>query len=79
MAQTACAVASSIKEKTVVFVGAFLPAACKNSDADFNLGFALAAVQTLPAGVYIAMNGRLLPATAAVKNYAAGRFEMAKN
>jgi hypothetical protein len=36
-------------------------------------------VQTLPAGVYIAMNGRLLPATAAVKNYAAGRFEMAKN
>ncbi len=62
-------------EKTVVFVGAFLPAVFRDSDADFNLGFALAAATTLPAGAYIAMNGKILPAASAQKNVAAGRFE----
>jgi len=59
---------SSIKNKTIVLVGAMQPAAMRDSDASFNLGFALAAVQLAPAGIYIAMNGQLLEATSAVKD-----------
>jgi L-asparaginase len=43
--------------KTVVLTGALLPARFRDNDAIFNIGFALAAVQCLPAGVYICMNG----------------------
>lgn len=77
MAETARAIAaaSAAAEKTVVLVGAFLPARFRDSDADFNIGFALAAALCLPPGVYVAMNGRLLPAAAARKNRAASRFE----
>ena len=75
MMQTARTVLAAKVNKTVVFVGAFLPAAMKDSDADFNVGFALAAAKLLPAGVYIAMNGCILPAAQAIKNVAAGRFE----
>ena len=77
MAETARAVAAKNPQVTLVLVGAFAPAAMRESDADFNLGFALAAAQTLPAGVYIAMNGRILPANRARKNRRAGQFEPA--
>ena len=63
------------KGKTVVLVGAFLPAAFRDSDADFNIGFALAAALCMPPGVYVAMNGRIFPAATVRKNRAAGRFE----
>jgi L-asparaginase len=46
-----------IPGKTIVLTGALAPALFKDSDATFNIGFALACVQTLPAGVYLAMNG----------------------
>ena len=75
MAETARAVAAANSDKTVVFVGAFLPAVFRESDADFNIGFAMAAAQTLSPGVYIAMNGRILPAETARKNAQAGQFE----
>ncbi len=75
MTKTAQVLDVAALEKTVVFVGAFLPAVFRDSDADFNLGFALAAATTLPAGAYIAMNGKILPAASAQKNVAAGRFE----
>ena len=75
MAKTARAAAAACKDKTAVFVGAFLPAVFRESDADFNLGFALAAAQTLPPGAYIAMNGKIIPAAKAEKNIKAGRFE----
>ena len=77
MAETARALAAdaACAGKTIIFVGAFLPAAFKESDADFNIGFALAAALCMPAGVYVAMNGRLLPAGSVRKNLEAGRFE----
>ena len=48
---------SVIPGKTIVLTGALSPALFKNSDAMFNIGAAFTAVQTKPAGVYIAMNG----------------------
>ena len=48
-----------IDGKTIVLTGALLPARFLDHDAIFNIGFALAAVQALPEGVYIAMNGRI--------------------
>ncbi len=74
MADTAQAL-SVIAQKTIVLVGAMQPAAMRVSDARFNLGYAVAAAQLLPAGVYIAMNGRVFDAGKVKKNRAAGRFE----
>ena len=61
--------------KTIVLFGAMQPARMRYSDAMFNLGFACAAVQSLPAGIYIAMNGQILDPAKASKNRAQGRFE----
>ena len=61
--------------KTVVFVGSLSPARFKGSDAEFNIGFAFAAVQTLPPGAYVAMNGQVFEAGDVVKNRSANRFE----
>jgi L-asparaginase len=52
-----------------------VPYAFGNSDGLFNLGLAFAAVQILPAGVYVAMNGRIFPWHSARKNQARGVFE----
>ena len=62
-------------EKTIVLVGSLSPARFKNSDAGFNIGFALAAVQAMPPGVYIAMNGRIFDPDSVRKNLEANRFE----
>lgn len=61
--------------KTIVLTGAMIPYAIENSDALFNLGFACACAQTLPAGVYIAMNGRIFAWDDVKKNRAAGVFQ----
>jgi len=58
MVQTA-KVLTEIKNKTIILTGASSPFKFIDSDADFNLGMAVAAVQTLKPGVYIAMNGRI--------------------
>ena len=76
LTDTAQAIAEAVRDKTVVLVGAFLPAVFRDSDADFNIGFALAAAKTLPHGIYVAMNGNLFPAGAVRKNRQAGRFEV---
>ena len=65
---------SGIEGKTVVLTGALQPATLKHSDAEFNVGFALAAVQSLPPGVYVAMNGRIFDPATARKDRTAGRF-----
>ena len=65
---------SAIPEKTIVITGAMQPAAFKESDAHFNIGFALAALQLLPAGVYIAMNGQIFDPFKVKKDVAANRF-----
>ncbi len=64
-----------IPEKTIVLVGSLKPARFKTSDAEFNIGFALAAAQALPPGVYIAMNGQLFSPAHVQKNREANRFE----
>ena len=74
MADTA-AVLSGLKDKTIVLTGAMQPARMRRTDAVFNVGFAWAAVQLLPPGVYIAMNGEVFEAGAVRKNLQAQRFE----
>ena len=61
--------------KTVVLVGSFLPAVFRESDADFNVGFAAAAALCAPPGIYVAMTGKLIPAATVKKNREAGVFE----
>ena len=65
---------TDIDGKTIVLTGAMQPATLRNSDAEFNVGFALAATQTLPPGVYIAMNGEVFDPATARKDRAAHRF-----
>ena len=60
--------------KTVVLVGSLTPARFKASDAEFNVGFAAAAVQALDPGVYVAMNGRVFRPEAVRKDRAGNRF-----
>jgi len=68
-------VLASITDKTIVLTGALNPARFRGSDAEFNIGTAVGAVQSLPAGVYIAMNGRVWDPRKVRKNVAANRFE----
>jgi len=74
MVETALAL-QGIAGKTIVLTGALQPARFADSDAEFNLGLAIGAVQALPAGVYIAANGQVFPANAVRKNTALNRFE----
>ena len=53
------AVLAAVPGKSIVLTGALSPARFAESDATFNIGMAFAAAQALPAGVYIAMNGRV--------------------
>ena len=75
MQQTAALLASTPSPHTIVVTGAMIPYSVENSDALFNLGFAAAAAQTLPAGVYVAMNGQIFTWDKVQKNRAAGVFE----
>ena len=77
MATTAQTLASNLANKTIVLTGAMVPYKFGSSDGLFNLGSALAFAQTLPPGVYIAMNGRCFPAERAQKNRRTGMFEEA--
>ena len=65
---------NGISGKTIVLTGALQPATLKHSDAEFNVGFALAAVQALPEGIYVAMNGQIFDPAKVRKDRAAGRF-----
>lgn len=75
MTLTAQYLAPQIKDKTIVLLGAMIPYAFKQSDSLFNLGTAIAAVQCLPAGVYITMNGKVFNGDKVVKNRQRGVFE----
>jgi L-asparaginase len=68
-------VLATITDKTIVLTGALNPARFRGSDADFNVGTAVGAVQCLQPGVYIAMNGRIWDPLKVRKNVAANRFE----
>ena len=64
-----------LKDKTIVLTGAMQPARFRNTDAIFNIGYAIAAAQHLPHGVYLAMNGQIFTPDAVQKNRAAAQFE----
>ncbi len=64
-----------IEGKTIVLTGSMQPASLRKSDAAFNLGCAVAAVQLLDIGVYIVMNGRVFDPVVTRKNIKAHRFE----
>ena len=68
-----------VTDKTIVLTGAMQPARFRNTDAIFNIGYAVAAAQHLPHGVYLAMNGQLFTPQAVQKNRAAGQFEFVRN
>ena len=70
-------VLASLADKTIVLTGALNPARFRGSDAEFNVGTAVGAVQSLAPGVYIAMNGRIWDPAKVRKNVAANRFEAA--
>lgn len=70
-------VLADIPGKTMVLTGALNPARFRGSDAEFNIGCAVGAVQSLPPGVYIAMNGRIWDPAKVRKNVSENRFEAA--
>lgn len=75
MEKTARFLGEKIKNKTIVLTGAMIPYVFLNSDALFIMGTALAFVQTLPHGVYIAMNGNFYSWDNVTKNTKLGLFE----
>jgi L-asparaginase len=75
MSETAKVLAEKVKEKTIVLTGAMIPIKFGSSDGLFNLGSAIAFAQSLPQGVYIAMNGRYFYWDNVRKNKQTGVFE----
>ncbi len=67
------------KSKTIVLTGSMIPLeGFSNSDASFNLGYAIASIQHLPKGIYICMNGKVFKPENVDKNRLEGRFEEKK-
>jgi L-asparaginase len=75
MENTAAVLGPALAGKTIVLTGAMVPYKFGSSDGLFNLGTAMAFVQTLAPGVYVAMNGRCFPWHSVRKNKKAGVFE----
>jgi L-asparaginase len=74
MIQTARALIG-ISGKTIVLTGSMQPARFRVTDAEFNIGAAIAAVQSLPSGVYVVMNGLIFDPRKLRKNVAKNCFE----
>ncbi len=75
MEETARLLGEALIKKTIVLTGAMVPFKFGSSDGLFNLGSALAFAQSLPEGVYIAMNGRYFSWNNVRKNRKTGEFE----
>ena len=69
-------VLSELQGKTIVLTGALTPARFRTTDAMFNIGMAVAAVQTLAPGAYIAISGQVFKAGTVRKNRKENRFEL---
>lgn len=65
---------SDIKGKTIVLTGALTPAKFQNTDAIFNIGCAIAAVQTIDGGAWVVMNGKVWNPDHVAKNRDENRF-----
>jgi L-asparaginase len=74
MIETAEKLSSSIKGKVIVLTGATKPEKFVDSDASFNLGTAVGAINVLKQGVYIAMNGRIYTLNKVKRNSKTGQF-----
>ncbi len=68
-------VLAGVGGKTIVLTGSMYPAQFRDSDAVFNLGCAVIAAQSLPPGIYIAMNGQIFDPRTSKKNVEMNRFE----
>ena len=77
MQQTAAVLGQAKLDKTIILTGAMIPYKIDNSDALFNFGFACGVAQTLPAGVYVAMNGQVFRWDNVKKNRQEGVFQLA--
>ena len=75
MTDTAKALGEKKIKKTIVITGAMIPYKFGTSDGLFNIASALAYVQTMPHGVYVAMNGRVFIYDKVIKNKGTGIFE----
>ena len=75
MVETAIFIAKQQINKTIVLFGAMIPANKINSDAQFNLGYAISEVQRLAVGVYIAMHGTIFKWDNVIKNHRTNQFE----
>ena len=75
MVETAVFLADKALDKTIVLTGAMVPYVFEKTDSLFNLGSAFAAVQSMPYGVYISMNGKTFTADNVIKNRKEGLFE----
>jgi L-asparaginase len=78
MTKTAKVLAEKNLSKTIVLTGAMIPYKFGTSDGLFNLGGAIAYAQSLPKGVYIAMNGQVFEWNKVEKNQIKGIFERVK-
>ncbi len=78
MTETAKLLGEEIKGKTIVLTGAMVPYSFAKSDANFNLGCAIAFAQTLPKGTYITMHGKIFNHDNVRKNKETNEFEMIK-
>jgi len=65
---------SVIKNKKIILTGAFTPEKFKDSDADFNVGCAIGAIEYVPLGVYVAMNGKVFKHNEVKRNLKTGQF-----
>jgi L-asparaginase len=75
MAETARLLGASLRDKTIVLTGAMIPYAFPKSDALFNFGAAITAALLLPAGAYVAMNGRIFTWDNVRKDQERGMFD----
>ncbi|WP_338846392.1 asparaginase domain-containing protein [Massilia sp. W12] len=75
MRETAAVLGAANLPAAIVLTGAMIPYEVANSDALFNLGCAVGVAQTLPHGVYVAMNGQVFPWDNVQKNRSAGVFQ----
>ncbi len=75
MVETARYLAEKDIDKTILLTGAMVPYVFEKTDSLFNLGTAFAAVQSMPVGVYIAMNGKVFNTDNVIKNREEGVFE----
>jgi L-asparaginase len=61
-------------QKLIIITGALLPERFKHSNASFNIGCAIGAIQDLDGGVYICMNGIIKTVSESRRDLETGKF-----